>query len=120
MEVSEKDDFVQYCIRNYKVPYFSLNEFKHDLSTVTNIKKMLSRYLTSGKLNYRLLLNHVITLNNCFGVDSTNIILFYKLENKFHYAIKSTLLYLNIYVQTDLTNMIEIDQNLLKLLRNTD
>ena len=88
------------------------------MSTVTNIKKMLSRYLTSNKLNDRLLLNHVITLNNVFGVESTNIILFYKLETKFHPAIKSILLYLNIYIQSNFTNRVEIDKGLLDLLRN--
>lgn len=116
MKLNEKDDFIQYCIRNYKVPYFSLNEFKHDISAVTNIKKMLSRYCTSGKLNDRLILNHVITINNVFGIESTNIILFYKLENKFHPAIKSILVFLNIYIKSNLTERIQLDDPLFKLL----
>lgn len=115
---NEQDDFVQYCIRNYKTPFFSLNEFKSDMSTVTNIKKMLSRYCTSGKLNERLILNHVITLNNVFGINSTNIILFYKLEDKFHPAIKAILMYLNIYVNSGLTNRVMVDQELINLLEN--
>lgn len=115
---NEQDDFIQYCIRNYKTPFFSLTEFKSDMSTVTNIKKMLSRYCTSGKLNERLILNHVITLNNVFGIKSTNIILFYKLEEKFYPAIKTILINLNIYIKSGLTNKVEIDQNLLELLKN--
>ena len=113
---NEQDDFIQYCIRNYKTPFFSLTEFKSDLSTVTNIKKMLSRYCTSGKLNERLILNHVITLNNVFDIEPTNIILFYKLENKFHPAIKTILIYLNIFVKTPFTESIDTDDILLELL----
>jgi len=115
----ENDDFVQYCIRQYKVPFFSLNEFKNDMCTVTNIKKMLSRYLTSDKINERLVLNHVITLNNVFGVEATNVILFYKLEEKFYPSIKSILIYLNIYIQSHLTNKIVQDVKLTRFLESS-
>lgn len=114
--INEQDDFVQYCMRNYKTPFFSLSEFKSDMSTVTNIKKMLSRYCTSGKLNERLILNHIITLNNVFGIKSTNIILFYKLEDKFHPAIKSLLIHLDIYINSNLTNRIQYDKKIMDLL----
>jgi len=114
--MNDNDDFVQYCIKNYKARFFSLDEFKKDLSTVTNIKKMLSRYLTSNKINERLVLNHVITLNNIFGVEATNVILFYKLEDKFYPAIKSILIFLNIYIQSNLTHRIKQDVELTNLL----
>ena len=115
----ENDDFIQYCMSNYKVPFYALNEFKNDMSTVTNIKKMLSRYLTSNKINERLILNHVITLNNVFGIEATNIILFYKLEKKFYPAIKSILIFLNIYTKSSLTIFVEKDEKLHSMFKRT-
>ena len=71
----------------------STTEFIEDLDRIKYIKKLITRYLDTGELKERLILNHIITLHNCFG-DQLAKILFLKLENHYH-LIKPFLIILN-------------------------
>jgi hypothetical protein len=88
------ENFLVYCAKVYDNPGMqSSEEFLEDLSRIRYIKKLLTRYEDVGELKERLILNHVITLHNCFGVHLAKI-LFLKIEKQY-YCIKPFLVLLN-------------------------
>lgn len=120
-----EENFLIYCAKVYDNPGMqSSDEFLEDLSRIRYIKKLLTKYEDSGELKERLILNHVITLHNCFGVHLAKI-LFVKTEKQYH-CIKPFLILLNAlpaalynvgkYTQVN-TDEIPLDQNIVNALR---
>lgn len=110
------DDFVKYCLDHYHTPLFTREEFESDLNKIIIIKKMFKRYLTTGNINERLVLNNITILINVFGVEATNVILFYRLEDCFHPIIKTFLIYLSSFKDNSYTSGINIDPTIKELL----
>ena len=89
-----EENFLIFCAKIYDNPAMhSTTEFIEDLDRIKYIKKLITRYIDTGELKERLILNHIITLHNCFG-DQLAKILFLKLENHYH-LIKPFLIILN-------------------------
>jgi len=89
-----EENFLVYCAKVYDNPGMqSSEEFLEDLNRIRYIKKLLTRYEDVGELKERLILNHVITLHNCFGIHLAKI-LFLKTEKQYH-CIKPFLILLN-------------------------
>ena len=115
-----------FCAKYYdNSRYTSTEEFIEDLNRIKYIKKLITRYVENDDLKERLILNHIIVLNNCFGPEVLCKIFYLKLKNQMKY-IKPFLILLNalpekIYnVGGELvidTNMIEIDMKITKKLR---
>lgn len=102
MKFEKLDDstFVLYCAKHYNNPQcHSTEEFYEDIKRIKYIKKLLTRYEIAGELKERLILNHIIILNNVFGAIPTARILFFKMPKYFPY-IKPFLLLLNILPET--------------------
>ena len=90
-----KNNFIMYAMKMYTNPQCSdMNEFYEDLNRIKYIKRLLGRYESRGHLRERLLLNHIIILNNVFGSEACCRILFFKIENKYHSHLKALLSYL--------------------------
>lgn len=90
------ENFILYCAKNYKNPHCAqTTEFVEDLQRIKYIKKLITRYETTKDLRERLILNHIIILNNVFGPQAVVRILFFKLNKQFQY-IKPFLILLNI------------------------
>ena len=88
------ENFLIYCAKVYDNPGMtSTDEFMEDLDRIKYIKKLITRYKETGELKERLILNHVITLHNCFNVHLAKI-LFLKAEKQFHH-IKPFLIMIN-------------------------
>lgn len=88
------DNFLVYCAKVYDNPSaHSTEEFLDDLNRIRYIKKLITRYQESGELKERLILNHMITLHNCFGVHLAKI-LFLKTEKQYD-CVKPFLILLN-------------------------
>jgi hypothetical protein len=92
----DHDTFLLYCAKYYNNAHCqSTEEFYEDLKHIKYIKKLLTRYDLNGDLKERLILNHIIILNNMFGPIATSKILFFKLP-KYHSYLKPFLILLNI------------------------
>jgi hypothetical protein len=90
------DNFLLYAAKNYQNPQcHSLDEFKEDVYRIKYIKKLLTRYLESGDLKERLILNHFLILNNVFDTTCLIRIIFLKMNN-FLPQVKPFLILLNI------------------------
>jgi hypothetical protein len=88
-------NFLLFCAKHYESPHFDSEEFFEDLNRIKYIKKLVTRYTENGELKERLILNHIIILNNCFGPEVLNKILYLKLKNQMKY-IKPFLVLINI------------------------
>ena len=71
-------------------------EFEDDMKRVKYIKRLINRYLSGGDLKERLLLNHIISFYNVFGIGSATRILFFKVDKSDYSVLKTFLTYLNI------------------------
>ncbi len=92
----DDDNFLMYAIKNYNTPNYILAEFENDLKRITYIKRLIGKYKETKELKERLILNHIIMLNNAFGPEATNKILFFKIDKEDYFILKTFLSYLNI------------------------
>lgn len=69
------------------------DEFIQDLRRFQYVGKLFKRYRDQGDLQVRLILNHLITIYNCFGQEAT-VLLFFKLREHKSY-LKTFLEYLH-------------------------
>lgn len=88
-------NFVLYAMKMYSNPLCSgIDEFKDDISRIKYIKRLLLKYKNNSELRDRLILNHLIILQNVFGAEACSRILFYKLPRELHSYLKTFLEYL--------------------------
>jgi hypothetical protein len=121
-----EENFLLFCAHHYdNSRYTSTEEFLDDINRIKYIKKLITRYIENGDLKERLLLNHIIVLNNCFGPEILCKILYLKLKPQMKY-IKPFLIFINalpekIYNIDDEdiidTNFIEMDLEIINKLR---
>jgi hypothetical protein len=120
------DNFLIYAARHYDHSFCcSTDEFLEDLKRIKYIKKLLTRYIDTGELKERLILNHIIVLNNMFGAEHVCRILYLKLGDYFNF-IMPFLILLNILpdklynIRNQLVidlDMITMDTNIVEKLR---
>lgn len=80
--------FLLYAAKHYDNPQcYDVLEFEEDLKRFKYIKRLLNKYKESGELRERLILNHIIALNNVFGPAQTTKMLFFKLEGYEEYLV---------------------------------
>ena len=97
---------VMYAIRHYNNPQCEgEKEFEDDLKRFKYIKRLLRKYHETGILKERLLLNHIIVLNNVFGADACATLLLYKIQEDYWPVLKSFLLFLNILTADELSEV---------------
>lgn len=85
-----------YAMKHYDNPAcFSVDEFNEDLNRFKYIKKLVTRYIETGELKERLILNHLIILNNVFGAGPLCRMIFVKMDKHLCY-IKPFLVMLNV------------------------
>lgn len=89
------DNFLIYAAKSYDRPHMLQSEFDEDLSRIKYIKRLLKKYRQTGEFKERLVLNHIIILSNCFGVESTVNMLFFKCDKEDYPLLKTILLFLN-------------------------
>jgi len=108
---------IMYAIKNYDNPQCEgEKEFEDDLKRFKYIKRLLRRYYDTGVLKERLLLNHLIVLNNVFSSEAATTLLLYKIQPTYWPALKSFLVFLNTITENELTN-IEQDNKVLEVLK---
>mgnify|MGYP001065273411 CR=1 FL=1 len=90
------EDLVVFAAKHYYTPkgYIDPEEFYDDLKRIKYIKRLLNRYLETGKIAERLLLNHIIVIFNVFSNFGALVILNNKLDKEHWALIKPFLKYL--------------------------
>jgi hypothetical protein len=111
------EDLVKFAAKHYYSPkgFIDPDEFEDDLKRFKYIKRLVNRYLETGKLTDRLLMNHIIIIFNAFGNYASLRILAMKLNEKHWPVIKPFLMYLH-YIRPDQMQDIEPDTFVIKKL----
>lgn len=92
-DVLSEENFLLYAARHSDC--YDSEEFLEDLKRFKYIKKLITRYKETGDLKERLILNHIIVLNNIFGPVALPRMLYLKLKSEMA-IIKPFLILLNI------------------------
>ena len=89
-----EDNFMMYAVKCYSSPLCIMSEFDSDIKRTKYLKRLFRRYKVTKSLKERLILNHIILLNNVFGPEATARILFYKIDERDYDILKTFLSYL--------------------------
>jgi len=118
------DNFMIYAMKCYNAPNCIMSEFENDIKRTKYLKRLFRRYKVTKSLKERLILNHIILLNNVFGHQAVVRILFYRIDERDYDVLKTFLTYLNIMPdviygirgKTIHTADIPLDENIVEIL----
>ena len=91
-----EENFIMYAMKCYTSSHCIMSEFEGDIKRTKYLKRLFRKYKITKSLKERLILNHIILLNNVFGPEATARILFYKIDERDYDILKTFLSYLNI------------------------
>ena len=120
------DNFLLYAIKAYDKPNCVMSEFEEDIKRFDYLKRLFFRYKEYNDLKERLIINHIIILNNVFGPENTIRMLFFRLGEKHFSYLKTFLLFLNLMPdkikgingKNIISSEIPVDMSIANVLRN--
>jgi len=123
-EFLTEKNYIRYAMKNYDNPSGGIEEFEEDMARIVYLKRLFRKYHNSGILRERLVLNHIITFYNVFGVEVATRLLFFRIESELHYILRTFLVFLNYLpdgnpkfnIGADLIS-VPLDQKIVDLLR---
>jgi hypothetical protein len=112
-----KDTWLLYAQQNYDNPTFTKEqEFLDDLKRFKYLKRLFRRYKLTGEIKVRLIVNHVIVLQNVFGVEAACVLLLYKIDEQYWPILKTVLKHLDYLYPHELKDVL-VDENIQELLK---
>ena len=112
-----KDNWLLFAQHHYDKPILnSEQEFYDDLKRFKYLKRLFRKYKITGKIKVRLAVNHIIVLQNVFGVEAAVTLLLFKVDNKYWPILKSVCSYLG-YLYSHELNDIDEDQTITQMLK---
>ena len=116
------DNIVYFAMKNYSNPSCkNIEEFQEDFNRIKYVKRLFNRYEQSGVLRERLILNHIITIYNVFGVNASTRMLFNRLDERQYSILNTFLVYLNYCPENKFDNIdivsVPLDNAIVKKLR---
>ena len=111
-----KDNWLLFAQQNYDNPTLEKEEeFYDDIKRFKYLKRLFRKYEVTKEIKIRLVLNHLVVLQNVFGAEVAITLLLYKVDNKYWSILKSCLNYLE-YLYPHELNDIETDKNIEEML----
>ena len=111
-------NFELYAAKHYRNQQcLSVDEFRDDVAKFKYVVRLLRRYRDTGKIQERLLLNHIITIYNVFEIAAANRMIFHRVDIDLWPALKTFLVYLN-YLPENLHKNINIDLSIATKLKD--
>jgi hypothetical protein len=112
-----KDTWLLYAQQNYDNPTFTKEqEFLDDLKRFKYLKRLFRRYTLTSEIKVRLIVNHIVVLQNVFGVEAACVLLLYKIDEQYWPILKTVLNHLDYLYPHELNN-VQVDENIKKLLK---
>ena len=97
-----------FAIKHYDNPQCEgESEFEDDMKRFKYLKRLLRKYLETGELKERLILNHMIVINNVFGADAGSTLLIFKIEPEFWSVLKTFMKFLGMLPEGELKEIEE-------------
>jgi len=117
------ENIIRFAMKNYDNPSCTgVDEFQEDFNRIKYIKRLFNRYQTSGTLRERLILNHIITIYNVFGMQASTRMLFNRLSDNQYSLLKTFLVYLNYAPEEPFDSIdivqIPLDSKVINILRS--
>ncbi len=117
LEHATPENLLLFAAKHYYKPRFAdSSEFEDDLARLKYIKRLANRYIESGELCDRLILNHLIVVFNVFGIYPTLEMLGVKLSNRHWPVIKPFIIKLQAVPPEHLSGII-MDPEVVSALR---
>ena len=108
-----KDNWLLFAQQNYDNPTLEKEEeFYDDIKRFKYLKRLFRKYKATGELKTRLILNHIIVLNNVFGNEASATLLLFKIEQEYWAILKTFLVFLKTIKEEELPG-VKISKNLL-------
>jgi len=120
-----EDNIMLYAAKAYDKPNCIMSEFSEDMKRFNYLKRLFRRYRKHNELRERLVLNHLVVLNNVFGVEVATRLLFYEMAETDYSQLKTYLLFLScmpdvvrgIKGKDIISSSIEVDMDIANVLR---
>jgi hypothetical protein len=118
-EILNDDNFLLFAAKNYYKPTcIDAAEFYEDLNRFKYVKRLLNRYIETGRPSERLVLNHLIIIFNVFGIEGGLRMLEHRIEAILWPALKPYLILLKTIPEDGLRYAsISMDPKIVKVLR---
>lgn len=121
-----EENILLYAAKSYDKPNCIRSEFEEDYKRIRYIKRLLQKYRMSGKIKERLILNHLVVLQNVFGIESSTRMLFFRIDNKDWSSLKTFLIFTSampkivrgIRGENIISSDIPLEQYIVSILRN--
>lgn len=122
-----KDNIKLFAASVYDNPGCKTNlEFDEDYLRIKYLKTLLNKYINNKKINIRILVNHIICIQNVFPGEATAKILFVEIDESSWNYLATILFYLSLMPdkiigingKTILFSSLKIDMDLLQNLKD--
>lgn len=121
-----EENILLYAAKCYEKPNCIRSEFEDDYKRIRYIKRLLQRYRLSGKIKERLILNHLVVLQNVFGVEASTRMLFFRIDKRDWSSLKTFLIFTSampklvkgIDGEDIISSDIPLEQYIVSVLRN--
>ena len=101
-----KDNWLLFAQQNYDNPTREdEQEFYEDIKRIRYLKRLFRKYTTTGNLKVRLVVNHLIILQNVFGVEAAITLLLFKIDKQYWGMLKTFLEYLEYLYPHELSDI---------------
>ena len=112
-----KDNWLLFAQQNYDNPTLEKEiEFYDDIKRFKYLKRLFRKYDITGEIKIRLILNHLIVLQNVFGAEVAVTLLLYKIDDRYWSVLKTCLNYLEYLYPHELDN-VKTDKNIEGMLK---
>ena len=112
-----KDNWLLFAQQNYDNPTLEKEvEFYDDIKRFKYLKRLYRKYDITGEIKIRLILNHLIVLQNVFGAEVAITLLLYKIDEKYWSVLKTCLNYLE-YLYPHELDKVKTDENIEEMLK---
>ncbi len=112
-----KDNWLLFAQQNYDNPTLETEiEFYDDIKRFKYLKRLFRKYDVTGEIKIRLILNHLVVLQNVFSAEVAITLLLYKIDEKYWSILKTCLNYLE-YLYPHELNSVETDKNIEEMLK---
>ena len=85
------------ALKDYGKSAYHLSSFDRDFNVFVTTKKMITRFLKTGVLNEKLIINNVVTVLNIFGPTKVTIIFRHLMDDVQFSVVKAILMFLKQY-----------------------
>ncbi len=112
-----KDNWLLFAQQNYDNPTLEKEvEFYDDIKRFKYLKRLFRKYDITGEIKIRLILNHLIVLQNVFGAEVAITLLLFKIDEKYWSVLKTCLNYLE-YLYPHELDRVKTDKNIEEMLK---